>query len=445
VGILLFLQYKLILRNIKKVLVITYYWPPSGGAGVQRVLKFVKYLSQSGVEPIVLTVDEKKASYAVLDATLLKDIPSDVKVYKTSSFEPLQLFSAVFGKDKIPHAGFANAGKGKPGSKLLRFIRGNFFIPDARKGWVKHAYRKAAALIKEQGIDTVFISSPPHSSQLLGLKLRKQFGVKWIADMRDPWTDIYYYKDLMHTAMASRVDNAYEHAVLESADEVLVVSDDIKRMFAAKLANGAEKKIHVIPNGYDESDFLLTRSSPADKFLVTYTGTIAESYNPEIFFKTIKSLVVKNPSIKIEIHFVGILSASVKHMAEQFGLVTNCKFTSYVSHEEVIKLMMSSTCLLLVIPEVKNDKGILTGKLFEYLASRKPIIGIGPSGGDAATIIDNCKAGKMFDRTEEKQLEDYVSSLLEQWKLSKDLDLKDDSYKQYSRKELTKKLVEIIG
>lgn len=411
---------------------------------MQRVLKFVKYLSGPNLSVQVVTVDEKKASYAVFDETLLKDVPAGVTVHRTGSFEPLRILSAILGKDKMPHAGFANAGKGKPGSKWLRFIRGNFFLPDARVGWVRHAYRKAAQLIREQGIDTILVSSPPHSSQLIGLRLKKEFGVKWIADMRDPWTDIYYYKDLMHTARSRKKDQEYEASVLQNADRVVVVSDDIKRILAAKIAKGSDK-IHVIPNGFDESDFTSPSLPPPDKFLVTYTGTIAESYNPEIFFKVMKKVREKFPEVKAEVHFVGVLSPSVKQLADRYGLAEITRFTSYVSHEEVIRYMKGSTCLLLVIPEVQNDKGILTGKLFEYLAACKPVIGIGPADGDAAAILNECGAGRMFARGEEAAMEQFVTGLVEKWRSKPDLDLTGATYKKYSRRELAAQLAKLIG
>ncbi len=426
-------------------MIITYYWPPSGGAGVQRVLKFVKYLRGFHLEPVVITVDKNAASYVVQDPTLLKDVAEGTRVYRTGSFEPLKIFSAVFGKTKVPHAGFANAGKGKPGSKLLRFIRGNFFIPDARKGWVKHAYRQAAEIIRKEKIDTVFISSPPHSSQLIGLRLKKEFKIRLIADMRDPWTDIYYYKDLMHTEGSKKKDRAYEQQVLEAADEVIVVSDDIKGILGAKLSGEKAAKIHVIPNGFDESDFQVPSTAKKDKFVITYTGTIADSYKPEVFFRALRTVKDKTPTLGFELHFVGVSSPSIRQMAEEAGLGSITRITSYVSHEEVIRYMMASTCLLLVIPDVDNSKGILTGKLFEYLAARKPIIGIGPAAGDAEAIIARCEAGRMFERNAEAEMTAYLSGLVEKWKAEGSLDLKGENYKMYSRKALTESLAKIIG
>ena len=181
---------------MKKILIITYYWPPSGGAGVQRWLKYSRYLPDNQIQPIVVTVDPQKASYPVIDNSLLYEVPSSVKVHFTDTFEPFEMYRIVSRKNQIPFAGFANEGKLTMFKKFVRFIRGNFFIPDARIGWNKYAFAKCCALIEKENIDTILVTSPPQSSQLIGLRLKKKYKLKWIADVRDPWTDIYYYDKL---------------------------------------------------------------------------------------------------------------------------------------------------------------------------------------------------------------------------------------------------------
>ena len=179
-------------RHMKKVLIISYYFPPSGGSGVQRWLKFVKYLPEFGYEPIVLTVDPTVASYPQIDATLLQDIPSLVRVERTTTREMLSLYKRVSPTKEIPYGGFANENTQGLFSTISRFIRGNFFLPDPRRGWNKFAYKKACELIEQEQIDTVITTSPPHSTQLIGLKLKKRFpSIQWIADLRDPWRDIF--------------------------------------------------------------------------------------------------------------------------------------------------------------------------------------------------------------------------------------------------------------
>jgi len=194
---------------MQKVLIITYYWPPSGGAGVQRWVKLSKYLSRIEIEPIVLTVDERYASYTQIDESLLKDIPEDIKVYKTKSFEPIRLYSRFVGMKNVPTAGFSNVDRSKKSLKLLSWLRSNLFIPDPRKGWNKYAFSMAEKIIKEENIRTVITTSPPNSTQLIGLRLRREWGIKWIADFRDPWTDIYYYDNLGQSDRSKRIDLVY--------------------------------------------------------------------------------------------------------------------------------------------------------------------------------------------------------------------------------------------
>ena len=218
---------------MKKILIITYYWPPSGGAGVQRWVKFIKYFNKYNIKPYVITVDPNSASYPLVDNTLSNDIPKNTPVYLTKTFEPYNYYKKI-NKKEIPYAGFANEGNPNLIQKTARFIRGNFFIPDARKGWNKFAYAKALEVIEKENIDSVITTSPPHSTQLIGLKLKKELNIKWIADLRDPWTDIYYYESMLHTKWAKLKDEAYEKEVIEKADQLIVVSDSIKQLLASK-------------------------------------------------------------------------------------------------------------------------------------------------------------------------------------------------------------------
>jgi hypothetical protein len=228
-----------------KILYITYYWPPAGGPGVQRAVKFAKFLPQFGITPVILTVDEKLGSYPLKDQSLLKDISPDLRISKTSTFEPLSLYSRLLKKE-VPYSGFANESNPSITQKISRFIRGNLFIPDARRGWNKYAIQEASRLIKEEGIQTILTSSPPHSTQLIGLHLKELFGIPWIADLRDPWTDIYYYSLMLHTPFAKYLDKRYERKVLEKADAILVTNHDTKNLFAGKSPSVARGKIHVI-------------------------------------------------------------------------------------------------------------------------------------------------------------------------------------------------------
>jgi len=426
---------------LKKVLIITYYWPPSGGAGVQRTLHFAKYLGDYNCIPYLLTVDPAYASYPVIDESLKSIVPSNLNVTYTKSFEALNILSAVAGKDKVPYGGFTNQKKSSFFQDVLKWIRGNFFIPDARIGWVKYATQKAAELIRDHQIDCILISSPPHSSQLIGLKLKKEFPhLKWVADLRDPWTDIYYYKELLHTNWAKKKDLAFEKKVLERADSILVVSNYIKYAFAEKSLKVNVDKINVLPNGFDENDFLIEESKSDDKFYITYVGTMADSYKPALFFEALSKLISANNLNQLVFRFVGSVPQHIKEQLQELKI--NAEFIGHVKHQEAVKFMKQTNLLLLVIPDAPGAEGILTGKLFEYLGAKKRIIGIGPSNGDAATILKECNAGVMFDRSDKNGLFKF---LFEEIVNDNRHQLNNEEVKKYTRKQLANQLSTIIS
>ncbi len=431
---------------MKKVLIITYYWPPSGGAGVQRSLKFVKYLPAFGIEPIVITVDPHQATYPIIDETLLKEVNDNVRVIRTRSFEPLKILSALKGKDTIPHGGFANNNKESITQKTLRFIRGNFFLPDARAGWVRFAVKAASEVIEKENVDTVFISSPPHSSQLVGLELKKKYKIRWIADMRDPWTDIYYYHDLLHTKYAAKRDAVYERQVLETADAVISVSDPINKLFLAKSDKLKPEKFYVIPNGYDKDDFKFIEQKEKKKFQLTYVGTMADNYRPLTLFKAIKRLIDEFSLDKntIGLTLVGSSANTLNTILQETQLETVTEFIPHVDHRSAIEFMQQADVLMLIIPDVENSEGILTGKLFEYLGAGKPIIGLGPTNGKAASIINECNAGKLVARNDTEELYLYLKELYLMKVENRKVEIKESSVEKYSRENLTKQLAGLI-
>ncbi len=428
----------------KKVLIITYYWPPSGGAGVQRWLKFAKYFLEFDIQPIILTVDPNFAAYPVLDESLSKEIPESIKVFRTKTKEPFGIYKKVFGKKQIPSGGFASGDSSSFKDALMRFTRGNFFIPDARIGWNKYAFKSACEIIEKEKPVAIITSSPPHSTQLIGLELKKKFNLPWIADLRDPWTDIYYYKKMLHTLFAKKKDSKYEKKVLEAADKIVVVSDSIKNLFLSKSSLIKTEKISVIPNGFDEKDFENKKSEVEKSFVITYTGTIAESYSPYSFFSAIGTLIKNNPTSEIKFRFVGSMPKGMFEYLQTLLWSKQFEFISYSPHDKVIDYMLLSSVLYLAIPQSEGNKGILTGKLFEYLAARKQIIGTGPVDGDAAYIINSCNAGKMFEANDEEGILLHLQSLLNKWKEEKNLTVQSEGYQKYSRKSLAEQFVKLI-
>lgn len=424
--------------TMKKVLIITYYWPPSGGAGVQRWLKFAKYLPEFGWQPVILTVDPQYASYPQLDESLSAEVHPDCLVYTTKSFEFYNLYKIISRKKEVPYGGFANEAREGLLQKISKFVRGNFLLPDPRKGWNNYAHEKAVELIIQYGIDTVVTTSPPHSTQLIGLKLKKKLNIRWIADLRDPWTDIYYYHQFRHTNWASKIDRNYERNVVEKADQLITVSEDVKRIFAEKSSLPIAAKTVVIPNGFDEEDFRIKNIPAETKKVITYTGTISEAYDVDSLLVALKKLDDDWKS-RLLVRFVGKVPKTVELKFRETGI--EVELVGYVDHPKSIEYLFRSDLLLLVIPKVKNNRGIITGKFFEYLASQKPILAIGPVGGDLDRMIQETKCGKLFDYADDEGISRFVTENLE----SKISGIETDNSARYSRRQLTAKIAELLN
>jgi glycosyltransferase involved in cell wall biosynthesis len=430
--------------KMKRVLIITYYWPPSGGAGVQRWVKLSKYFSKQGIIPFVITVDPARASYALLDPTLNEDVDPQVKIVRTKTNEPYGIYKALTGKKEIPFGGFTNEEKQlKFSQKFTRFIRGNLFLPDARVGWNKFAFRAACQLIEKEKIDAIITTSPPHSTQLVGLKLKKKYNLPWLADLRDPWTGIYYYDKLYLTNFSKRRDAKMEKSVLENADGVVMVSDDIKKNLLSKSEKLKENKFHVIPNGFDAEDFDQVVAEPKEKeFVISYTGTLSNDYRIDAFLEAVKKLIAENNSIRL--HITGSMPLGIKDKIEK-SAQGKVRFKSHVNHHEAIAQMKAADLLLLVIPDAKGNKGILTGKLFEYLASLKPILCIGPVDGDAGKIINNCKAGETFDYDNENEIYFFLNKKISEWKTNGKVEGGDfEIVKKFSREEQAREVISVL-
>jgi glycosyltransferase involved in cell wall biosynthesis len=421
---------------MNKVLIVTYYWPPSGGAGVQRWLKFSKYLPEFGWEPIILTVDPGCAAYPVTDLSLKENLPSSIRVYPTPAIN----YFGIYRKDrsKIPTAGFANSVDNTLKGKIFRFIRGNFFLPDPRKGWNKYAFKKACELIENEGIINVITTSPPHSTQLIGLKIKKKYpALNWIADLRDPWTDIYYYKQFYPTFISKMIDQRFEKSVLKKADKIITVGVSLKNLFSLKI-KGLENKTEVITNGYDEDDFTGITPIIPPMFTITYVGTLSDIYPIDGFLNAVQ--IFKDKGNEIILRFIGTVSKSQKDLIQSKSGDSILEFIPYVNHPAAIQYMLKTSVLLLIIPDHKSNKSIITGKIFEYIASGKPIVCIGPLDGDAAGIIGNKEYGKTFSYMDSKGISEYLASLISEKPV-----LERTSSAVYSRKELTGKIIPLLS
>jgi len=402
---------------------------------VQRWLKLTKYLPEFNITPVVLTVRPDHATYPLIDPSLEGEIPHDLKVHRTTSREIYSLYKSVNRKRNVPYGGFANQTTKGFLEKINIWIRGNFFIPDPRKGWNKFAIKKALEIINTENISAIITTSPPHSTQLIGLLLKKWTGLPWIADFRDPWTDIYYYKDLMPSYFAHKKNLALERKVIENADRVILVSDDTKKLFLKKSDNLIPENFHVIPNGYDEQDFPFDQPVEKQKFIITYTGTLTEKYGIGSLFQALKNMIT-NGNKDFLIRLVGSVSPAVHSMASDLGIQDHIEFIDYVPHSKSIEYLIRSTALLIAIPKSEKDEVIIPGKIFENLAARKPILLLGPPQGATAQIILSCESGKAFSHDETTNIEAWLDDLYNKWLAGEELFSGNNNYKNFSRKSL---------
>lgn len=431
----------------KKVLIITYYWPPSGGSAVQRWLSFSNHLVKLGFEVFVLTVSEETATYPLRDESLINKIDPNIHIIRTDTKDVFSIYQKYIGKGQVPSAGFANEGKPNFLQLAARFVRGNFFLPDARKSWNKTAIPKALELIDQHQIDTVITAGPPHSSHLIGKKIKKERkSIYWIADFHDAWTDVWYYDKLFKTKPIISIDKSMEKSVLQQADHVLVVGEYLKNVLAQKI-DGQEQKFSVVSMGYDDPiDQLEMQKANAD-FTITYTGTIDVDYRPEVLISALKMLISENPTYRVKLKFVGLLSPAIREKIVAEGLENLLVETGYVSHQKSIEHLEQADCLLLISPEVKSEKFIIPGKLYEYLATQKPIINIGLLETDTARIVTLCDAGQNFDRNQAEQIKQYIHQLYTVWQNGGDLNREKNKnilFKNFRRSQEAKKIALLL-
>lgn len=427
---------------MKKVLIITYYWIPSGGAGVQRWVKFTKYLRGFGWEPVIYAPENPE--YPSEDYSFEKDIPKDVKVLKKPIWEPYNIYRNLFGKKgENINAGFISENK-KTGlkEKLSIWIRGNFLIPDPRRFWIRPSVNYLSKYIAENKIDAIITTGPPHSMHLIGLGLKKRFpSLKWVADFRDPWTNIDFYADLNLTFFADKLHHILERKVIQRADTVLVVSSGMKDEF--ELLH--PQQLEIITNGYDDDDTCVEKVNMDGKFSLAHIGTLNAARNPTTLWKVLGELCAIDPQFKSDllIRLVGKTDFSVFSEIEKNGITANVEKIDYLTHAEAIQIQQQSQVLLLLINNSNNAKGILTGKFFEYLAAHRPVLAVGPTDGDVADVLNEICAGKMVDFEDANATKEIVINYYQKYKEG-NLTVNSTSIEKYSRKELTAQLVKTL-
>jgi hypothetical protein len=428
---------------MRRVLIITYYWPPSGGAGVQRWLKFVKYLREYGWEPVIYTPSNPEAP--VEDTTLLQELPENLEVVRHHIWEPYAMYKRITGqkKDSRVQAGFLNEEK-KPGKleKLSVWVRGNLFIPDARKYWIKPSVKFLTGYLKNHPADALVTTGPPHSMHMIGQKLHNKLGIPWLADFRDPWTGIDFYHHLMLSEKADRKHQRMERSVIREANAVVAVG----HVLADELARIGNREVHVITNGYDDGDIPDKPVKRNHDFTITHVGAMNKDRNHKAFWKAVRQLIdsLEEQKEKIRIELIGKLDLSVRESIAQNDLSDYTIIKRYLPHRDAIGELCRSHLLYLPVNNTPNAKGILTGKLFEYLAVRHPILAVGPPEGEVSNLLKETKSGEIFDFTDQKGIFEYLKEHYEHYLAGND-PLLSTPVHNYSRKALTGDMAEILN
>ncbi|MBQ9660771.1 MAG: glycosyltransferase [Bacteroidales bacterium] len=379
---------------MKRLLIITYYWPPTGGSGVQRWVKFSKYLPQSGWQPVVYTPENPEQ--LARDESLLSDIPACAEVIKTRITEPYEIYRRLTGGKAGQEINPVNAQKKSWKQRLSLWIRGNCFIPDPRIGWVRPSVRYLKKYLREHPVDAVVTTGPPQSVHLIGRGLKRALGVHWIADFRDPWTEMFYYKHLGLTAAADRRHRRLEQSVLDEADTVISVSPPVAADFQAR----THTPVVLITNGFDEDDFGHSELDPEPRtFKLVHTGLFAADGNPLNLWDALAKRCGADPAFRerLQIRLVGKVDAAVTDAIRARGLGAHLVELGYLPHDETVREQRAADILLLPLRREPEYTKVLPGKIFEYLAARRPVLGIGQEDGAAAQVLRDAGAGEMFD------------------------------------------------
>ncbi|MEA1787467.1 glycosyltransferase family 4 protein [Arenibacter sp. GZD96] len=424
---------------MRKVLIITYYWPPAGGPGVQRWLKFVTYLRDFNIDPVVYIPENP--DYPLVDLSLCNEVPEGITIYKQPIWEPNKIAGFFFKqKTKRISSGVIHTKNQSVLERILLWIRGNLFIPDARKFWVKPSVKVLSKIIETEGIDTIITTGPPHSLHLIGYQLRKKHQLQWLADFRDPWTSIGYHKKLKLTKASKKKHKCLERLVLQQADKVIVTSTGTQREFAQIRKNS----IKVITNGFDRA-FSGIRSLDTF-FSIVHIGSLLTGRNPTKLWAVLQELLMENADFKnsFKLRLVGVVSYDVLDAIYSYGLEQNLELVGYLSHAEAVACQKSAQILLLIEIDSEETKCIIPGKLFEYMAAQRPILAIGPKGWDAGTIINDTHTGFVFEYKEKEHLKSQILTWFSLYQ-KKQLRVNSKGIEAYSRSALTGKLAEYIA
>ncbi|MBX3043020.1 MAG: glycosyltransferase [Candidatus Kapabacteria bacterium] len=433
---------------MKNLLVIAYYFPPSGGPGVQRVLKHIKYLPEFGWNPIVLTVSN--GDFPARDESLMQQIPENIKVIRTHIHEPYDIYRFFTGKSKDT-AIDVNVIK-KEGQKvtltekIAEFVRATFFIPDARIGWFFTAKKAIEELMKSENIDAVYSSSPPYTCSLIARYVKRKYKLPWVAGFRDPWTE--FISSPKRWFIPRSIDKSMEFSVFNEADFIEAAWEGIIKDAIFKYPNLDSNKFHHVPNGFDSSDFPTVEAQVNSKFTVTYTGSMYGRRNPAALFEAVEKLISESKvdASKIKFRFIGRFGAEIHEMFEKATFKSNIEVISYMSHKESIENLMKSDCLLLVVDESKESEEIVPGKVYEYIGVGKPVIAVGPVSGAVGRLIHETEAGEIAHQTDIRKISQIYLKYYREF-IGNGIVYKPKSsvISQFERRNSAKKLSELLN
>ncbi len=424
-----------------KVIIVSYYWPPSGGSGVQRWMYFAKHLVENGIEPIVVTINPENAAYSTFDNSLVKQVEHIETHHTSGGFQILKLYSLLKSGNTKKQIPVGDIGDKKKSSfdKLSAYIRANYFIPDARVGWNKKAIPEVEKIIKKEKIDFIITTGPPHSTHLIGLEIKNKYNIKWVADFRDPWTEVYYNNLFKRTKKADLKDKTLEKTVLNSADIVLTVGPSMRKMLADKLPSN-ESKVHAILNGFDKEKLSLIEGKRYPEFTIAHIGIwTLQQANTEIV-SALKLITSENKDWKIRFVLVGNIHPEIIQNLENIpNLIVDNR--GKVSHQEALQEMMNADLLLNCQADIPNSKLIISGKHMEYLATGNNMIVIGNKEGDAAELMKGKEKARMISP---KDVEELKNSIIHFYNQERKTPVYNVEMNQYNRKSTAKELAELL-
>ncbi|GAA4848535.1 glycosyltransferase family 4 protein [Algivirga pacifica] len=428
---------------MKKVLLVSYYWPPSAGIAVLRTLKLAKYLRENGWEPIVYTAENP--DYPGIDHSNDKDIPEGITVIKQPIFEPYKYYRKLMGKQddaNVVNALVANDDKESLLHKLSVWVRSNFFIPDARAFWIVRSVNYLTKYLKDNPVDAMWAIGPPHTNNVIACELKKRLGIPWLADFQDPWTQVDYFEKLILTSWANRKHHRLEQEVFEYADHITIVSHQWKKDLQAIGA----REVSVIPWGFDHEDYQELNSTLDQKLTLLHTGLIGEDRNPATLLQAVRELLDENDTFKqyFRLKLIGEVDLSVRKVIDELGLQDWVEVQGNIPRQEVLQKCANAQVLLLLLNQAKNASGRIPGKLFEYLGVSRPILCLGDTTGDTANIIREAGAGVTLTYDNKQDIKQMLLKYLEDFLKEGKVPHETNQLESLSNRYLTKQVAGIL-